>query len=61
MQHESVVVRNGKWALSYEGRVLPLNTWADEYGLTRSTLYSRLKAGWDVERALNTPIMGKGG
>jgi hypothetical protein len=42
--------------LNYMGRTQTLAQWADELGLNRGTLWSRLnKHNWSVERALSTP------
>lgn len=42
--------------LEYNGEVKPLGKWAYEYGLNYNTLRSRLKYGWDMEKALHTPL-----
>lgn len=41
--------------LTYQGETLPLARWAEIINLSRPTLRKRIKHGWDVERALNTP------
>ena len=42
--------------ISYEGRTECLVTWAEEYDIKQTTLRLRLKRGWDIGRALNTPV-----
>lgn len=38
--------------LTYAGRTQCLADWADELGISRSTLYARITAGWPIARAL---------
>lgn len=40
--------------IEYDGRVLSLMEWARELGINHSTLYYRIKRGWDIERAFTT-------
>ena len=41
----------------HEGREFPsISSMAGYYGLTSSTLHSRLDSGWDIEEALLTPV-----
>ena len=43
--------------VTYQGETLCVAEWAERRGLKYLTLYMRLFAsGWDVERALNTPV-----
>jgi hypothetical protein len=43
--------------LTFDGRTQPLTAWASEVGIARDTLNARLRSyGWDVERALTTPV-----
>jgi hypothetical protein len=37
-----------------------LTDWADHYGLPLGTVWMRRKRGWDVERALKTPLTFRG-
>ena len=46
--------RNRK--LTYNGKVQTLQQWADETGIRVQTLWIRLDHGWDVEKALTTPV-----
>jgi hypothetical protein len=41
------------------GKKQTCSEWAREYGLNRAALSQRLRAGWDVERALTTPSRWK--
>lgn len=41
--------------LTYGGKTLCIAAWAEEVGLTRDTLYQRLKAGWSTEDILTRP------
>jgi hypothetical protein len=42
--------------IDFRGESKCLAQWADEFGLEWATLRSRLRHGWDVERALTTPL-----
>lgn len=42
--------------VEYEGRRLLLMDLCAELGLSRSVIYGRLKNGWDIDRALTTPV-----
>lgn len=48
--------RNTAW-LEVRGVRKPLTQWADEKGLTRVALYSRLERGWSPEQAVDMPFM----
>lgn len=43
--------------LTHDGRTQTVTAWANEFGLTRFQLFNRIRHGWDVERALTTPVM----
>lgn len=46
--------------LTYRGVTKTMSEWADEYGLVMQTLWERIEVwGWDVEKALITPIADK--
>lgn len=47
--------RSGLRILSYDGKTLPLSEWCERKELKRSCVTSRLRKGWSVEKALNTP------
>lgn len=42
--------------IEYNGEVKPLGKWAEQFGLRYHVLSSRLRYGWSVERALETPL-----
>lgn len=42
--------------IEYAGIVKNVSQWADFAKIEYSTLYSRIKKGWDIERALNTSV-----
>jgi hypothetical protein len=41
--------------MEFQGRTQCLTDWAAEAGISYGALRYRLRNGWDVERALNTP------
>ena len=43
--------------LTYDGETLPLVEWSERYGLPQQTLRARIKSGWSVAKALNTPLI----
>lgn len=45
--------------LTYKGRTQTMAKWAAEMKLRTGTLFSRLKLGWPVDRAISTPVRGK--
>lgn len=45
----------------FNGRTQCLFEWADELGVTWSTLWGRLNRGWSVERAFTEPAAGRRG
>lgn len=50
--------RTDNLQLTFEGRTQPAAVWAREIRMKPVTLYSRLRAGWPVERALTAPLRG---
>ena len=42
--------------ISYNGRSQTLAAWAEEVGMAINALQARLRAGWEVEDALTTPV-----
>ena len=42
--------------IEYQGRTKCVTAWAEEFKIKRTTLDSRLKAGWSIEKALNTKV-----
>lgn len=47
--------RSNVW-LTHDGQTLCMADWADKLGMNRSTLITRLRRGWSIERALSTPV-----
>lgn len=41
---------------TYNGQTLTIAQWARKYGLRVDTLWRRLKAGWNIEKALTKPV-----
>lgn len=41
--------------LTHNGQTLPAVAWSERTGLPQNTIYKRLAAGWDEQRALTTP------
>lgn len=41
--------------ITFNGKTQNLTQWAEELGINRNTLHTRLNRGWSVERALMTP------
>jgi len=42
--------------IEYQGRTMAISDWADEYGIKLACLTGRLNNGWDIEKALTTPV-----
>jgi hypothetical protein len=42
--------------LTYNGITMNVTQWAEMLGISRNTLFSRLRKGWNVEKALSTPV-----
>lgn len=47
--------RSNVW-ITRDGRTLIVSDWAREFGLSPAVVQSRLRIGWDIERALRTPV-----
>lgn len=39
---------------------MPLARWAERYGVALATVWKRRKLGWDLQRALMTPVANRG-
>lgn len=50
--------RSNRW-LTFRGETLTLTEWAQRFGIRNDTLTHRIEIGWDVERALTTPVRPK--
>ena len=48
--------RNKRNNVKYRG--VAISKYCEEHGLEKMLVYSRLRAGWDLERAINTPKRG---
>lgn len=45
--------------INFNGKTQTLSYWADELGISKQCLDSRLRRGWGVERALTKPVQKK--
>ena len=52
--------RRSNLLITWQGRTQTAAEWARETGHDRRTLTSRIRNGWDVERAMTTPTAPKG-
>jgi hypothetical protein len=50
--------RRNVW-IEWDGRRQTVSQWAHELGLEPERLHGRLKAGWDIEKALTAPIRSR--
>lgn len=48
--------RRSNRLLTYKGQTKPLIEWAEQFQIPKHTLARRLKAGWSIEKALETPV-----
>lgn len=49
---------NNHW-ITYQGKTKLVSEWAKDYGMDTGTLCWRLKNGWDLGKALETPVQKK--
>lgn len=56
---EQMINRKSNHWTTYKESTKTLSQWAEEYNLTVSCLKWRLKNGWNIDKALNTPIKRK--
>ena len=49
--------RSTNHRLTHNGKTLTVTEWATKLGFQPMTIFSRLKSGWSVERALTTPLI----
>lgn len=54
-QQQNATKRNAV-RVEYNGETKCLREWAREYGIPYLTFYNRYKHGWEIEKALNTPV-----
>ena len=48
--------RSNNHQITYNGKTMILQDWANEVGISSATIRKRLKSGWTIEDALFTPI-----
>lgn len=48
--------RRNNHLITYKGQTKTVMEWAEQFQINRYTLTMRLKAGWSVEKALETPV-----
>ena len=53
-QKEQQRNRTNNRLLTHAGRTMPMAQWAEELGISKTTLHARLKAGWPIDKALMT-------
>ena len=51
--------RSNNHKITYNGKTMNLQDWANEVGIAASTIRKRLKSGWTVENALYTSVEKK--
>lgn len=51
--------RSSNVVLTYKGETMTASQLCEKYGISRNMLYKRLKRGWDVDRAVETPSRRK--
>jgi hypothetical protein len=54
-QQQSANRPNFCWFIENEGKRQTISEWAREIGISRGSLRDRLRLGWSVQEALNTP------
>lgn len=52
--------RRNNRRLDHDGRSLTIAEWAEVLGISAANIRNRLHMGWDVHRALTTPVQKKG-
>lgn len=55
-KREQALNRRTAHMLTYRGKTQNMKTWAREIGIENRTLWYRIKSGWSVELALETPV-----
>lgn len=45
--------------VEWKGQTKPVGVWAEEVGIHRDILYSRIWRGWDTEKAMTQPVRGR--
>lgn len=52
--------RKNNVVVEYDGREQTASQWAREYGMKPKVVLGRLKLGWSIKDALETPVRGYG-
>lgn len=47
--------------LTFNNQTKTITQWAETLGINKRTLNNRINRGWDIQRALTTPVITKGG
>ena len=48
--------RTNNHLIEYNGDLKTLQQWGEIFNIKWTTLYKRLQSGWDIEKALTTPV-----
>ena len=48
--------RTNNHLIEYNGELKTLQQWGEFFDIKWTTLYKRLQSGWDIEKALTTPV-----
>ena len=48
--------RRNNHFLTYNGEIMTISQWANKLKLGNNILFSRIKLGWSIEKALTTPV-----
>lgn len=54
---QSIQSKNRRCVVTYKGKTIP--DFCAEHNLKKSTVYSRLKSGWSIEKAIFTPVRSR--
>jgi hypothetical protein len=52
--------RRANQYITFKGKTLNITQWAQELGVSRSTLYNRIARGWCDDRVVSEPIADRG-
>ena len=48
--------RRNNHLATHNGKTQCITAWAEEIGISKYTIYKRLRCGWSIEKALTTPV-----